>query len=291
MPAHVHVLSCGCRQTIASLVMFLAVLTGCSSKPQPSASAPAQQAASTAAAPVTLDTTDADAAQQKTALVLPKNFGHFTGDWDAIVKRGTLRVLVVYSKSGFFYDKGRPHGVTVEMMDEFEKVINNKLKPGAKKFKVVFISLPPGQLLQALNDGIGDLICAGALITPEREKLVDFTTPLASGVKLVVVTSRNAPPINSLDDLSGKDIYVSPVSVAKLELENQNQRLKQARDRDQAGRSEPDRRGPARHGQCRTHTRNGRIPLPCGAVVQGLFQYGCISRCHQGGRRHWMGHA
>ena len=59
---------------------------------------------------------DADSAQQTTALALPKDFGRFTGDWDQIVKRGYLRVLVVYSKSGFFYDKGRPRGAIAEYM-------------------------------------------------------------------------------------------------------------------------------------------------------------------------------
>jgi hypothetical protein len=30
--------------------------------------------------------------------------GRYTGDWGAIVKRGVLRVLVMHSKSAFFYD-------------------------------------------------------------------------------------------------------------------------------------------------------------------------------------------
>jgi membrane-bound lytic murein transglycosylase MltF len=49
-----------------------------------------------------------------------------------------------------------------------------------------------------------------------------------NGVKLVVVTSKGMPSINSIEDLSGKDIYVSPVSVAKLELEKLSERFKQA---------------------------------------------------------------
>ena len=78
---------------------------------------------------------------------------------------------------------------------------------------------------EALNNGIGDIACTGIIITPEREKLVDFTVPLRNDVKLVVVTSKTAPPISSLEDLSGKDIYVNPVTVAKAELEKLNQRL------------------------------------------------------------------
>jgi membrane-bound lytic murein transglycosylase MltF len=175
---------------------------------------------------------DADAAQQKTALVLPKDFGRFTGDWDAIVKRGTLRVLVVYSKGGFYYDKGRPRGANVDAMTEFENIINKKLKTGAKKFKVVYVSLPPGELLQSLNDGVGDLICSAIVVTPEREKLVDFSIPLANGVKLVVVSRKGSNSFNSLDDLSGREIYVSPISAAKQELDKLNQQFKQAGKRE-----------------------------------------------------------
>jgi len=109
-PMRVNLFDYGYRQTIGLLVVSLAVLTGCSSKPQPSASAPAQQASSTAApaapaqqpAPATFDNLDADVAQQKTALVLPKHFGRFTGDRDGMVKNGRLRALVIYSKGGFY---------------------------------------------------------------------------------------------------------------------------------------------------------------------------------------------
>jgi membrane-bound lytic murein transglycosylase MltF len=227
MPHHAHLLNFGRRHAIALFMLSSAVLTGCSSKPQPSAPVPGQQAASTST-PATLETADADAAQQKTALALPKNFGRFTGDWDQIAKRGFLRALVIYSKSGFYYDKGRPRGFNVEAMDEFEKIINKKLKTRGRKFKVVFVPVPPGQLQQALNDGMGDLICAGVIITPEREKLVDFTLPLATGVKLVVVTSKAGPSVNSIDDLSGKDVDVSSGTVARTELEKLNQSFKQA---------------------------------------------------------------
>src|ERR1700758_3995244 len=37
---------------------------------------------------------------------LPANFGRWTGDWNAIRKHNILRMLVVYSKTSFFYDRG-----------------------------------------------------------------------------------------------------------------------------------------------------------------------------------------
>jgi membrane-bound lytic murein transglycosylase MltF len=217
------------RSTIVLAVLSLA-LAGCDSKatsPQPAASVPKQQV-TTAPPPASLETTDADAAQQTTALALPKSFGHFTGDWDDIVKRGALRVLVVYSKSGFFYDRGRGRGIVFDAMTEFENVVNKKLKTGPRKFKVVFIPMPPGQLQKALNDGIGDIVCTGIVITPEREKLVDFTLPIATDVKQVIVTSKTAAPINTIADMSGKDIYLNPLSIANAEVERLNQSLKQA---------------------------------------------------------------
>jgi membrane-bound lytic murein transglycosylase MltF len=222
------------RAFATPLGIVLFALTGCSSKPkspESAVSATVQQSSTPAtpvATPQNLDTTDAGTAKQTSVLALPKNFGHFTGDWDQIVERGALRVLVINNRTGFFYDKGRTRGAIAEAMEEFGIVTNQKLKTGAKKFVVVYLPMPPGQLLAALNDGIGDIACTGIIITPEREKLVDFTAPIMNDVKLVVVTSKTAPAISSVDDLSGKDVYVNAATVAKDELDKLNQRLKQA---------------------------------------------------------------
>ncbi len=223
------------RQEKLFLAAFvLLAINGCSSSPKSlestgSSSAPQSSApAAPAQAAPDLETTGADTARQTTVLALPKNFGRATGDWDQIVKRGALRVLVINNRTGFFYDKGRPRGAIAEAMEEFAVVINKKLKTGAKKFAVVYLPMPPGQMLAALNGGTGDIACTGIIITPEREKLVDFTVPIYRGVKLVVVTSKSAPAINGVDDLSGKDIYVNTVTVAKNELDELNQRFRQA---------------------------------------------------------------
>jgi membrane-bound lytic murein transglycosylase MltF len=230
MSLHIFIFAYKARTIIVPLAIVLLALTGCSSNPKSPESAvsgPAQQP-TTARAPAPLESIDADSAQQTAALALPKDFGRFTGDWDLIVKRGYLRVLVVYSKSGFFYDKGRPRGAIAEYMDEFENVINKNIKTGAKKFNVVYLPMSPGQSQEALNGGVGDIACTGIIITPEREKLFDFTVPVRNDAKLVVVTSKAVPSIPSIDDLSGKEIYVSQISVAKTELDRVNQRFKQA---------------------------------------------------------------
>jgi membrane-bound lytic murein transglycosylase MltF len=212
-----------------ALATLFLCLTACSSKsksPEPTPSAPKTQAVLEPAA-ASLETTDADASQESTVLALPTT-GRRTGDWDEIVKRGYIRALLVYTKSGFFYDKGRPRGIVADALTEFENVTNKKSKTGPRQFKVVFLPLPPGQLKKALDDGIGDIICTSIVITPEREKLVDFTIPFATNTKLVVVTSKTAAPIQSLADLGGKDVYVSSISAAKDELDKLNLGLKQS---------------------------------------------------------------
>jgi membrane-bound lytic murein transglycosylase MltF len=215
------------RSGYVLLAAIFITLIACGSKPQSTAPATSQPAPSTALA-VSLQSADADAAEQKTALTLPKDFGRFTGDWDEIVKRGRLRCLVVYNRGGFYYDKGRPRGLVVDVLNEFDKVINQKLKTRAKKFTVAYIAVPPAQLQQDLNEGIGDIISSAVIATPEREKLVDFTIPVLSGVQLVPVTNKGASPINTLDDLSGRDIYVSPVAIARDDLVKLSQRFTQS---------------------------------------------------------------
>jgi membrane-bound lytic murein transglycosylase MltF len=50
------------------------------------------------------------------------------GDLDKMVKERTIRALVVYSKTFFFLDRGRQRGSTYELLKEFEKFVNKKLK-------------------------------------------------------------------------------------------------------------------------------------------------------------------
>ena len=49
-------------------------------------------------------------------------------------------------------------------------------------------------------------------VTPERRKEVDFITPVASGIREIIVTGPGAAPLRSLDDLSGREVYVARAS-------------------------------------------------------------------------------
>ena len=56
-------------------------------------------------------------------------------------------------------------------------------------------------------EGRGDIAVGALLVTPERQKLVDFSDPVVAGVKEIVVTGPQSPALNTLDDLSGKEVF------------------------------------------------------------------------------------
>jgi membrane-bound lytic murein transglycosylase MltF len=162
------------------------------------------------------------------SLSLPLNFQRHTGDLDGMVKRHEIRALVVYSRSGFFYDAGQPEGIYYEALNEFQRFVNQRFRTGALKINVTYIPVRPEQLEQALLQGVGDVIAFGVIVTPEREKEVLFTTPIDSRVKRVLVTGPKAPTITSLDDLSGKEVYVSPLTAYDENLRRLSESLQKA---------------------------------------------------------------
>jgi len=64
------------------------------------------------------------------------------------------------------------------------------------------------QLYPALTSGKVDMVAAMLTVTPEREKLVAFSEPTRTNVSEVVVTGPGAPPITSVDDLAGQEVFV-----------------------------------------------------------------------------------
>ena len=128
-------------------------------------------------------------------------------------KRQQVRVLVPYNKTLYFLDKGgTQRGLIVDMMTEFEKRLNAGVKAHYARIHVVFLPTPRDRLIPDLLAGKGDLVAANLTITDERRAQVDFSHPLASGVRELIVTSAGAPPLASLDDLAGREVLVNPTS-------------------------------------------------------------------------------
>jgi membrane-bound lytic murein transglycosylase MltF len=133
-------------------------------------------------------------------------------DLDSMVARRAVRVLVVHSKMLYFEDRGRLRGASYELIQELEKVLNQKFRTGSIPIECIFIPVPRNQLISRLAEGRGDLAVGLIQPTPERQKRVDFSDPLYEGVREVVVTGPGAPELRTLEDLSGREVYVRPSS-------------------------------------------------------------------------------
>ena len=149
----------------------------------------------------------------------------WTGDYDAMIKRRLIRVLVPHSKTTYFVEAGQPRGVAYEAFKAFEDEINKKRGP--LRVNVVFFPTTREKLIPDLLAGLGDVIAAGFTITPERDKLVDFAIPSTTKpVSEVVVTGPQSPQLASLNDLAGKEIFVRKSSSYWEHLEQINARFK-----------------------------------------------------------------
>ena len=149
----------------------------------------------------------------------------FKGDLPQIRKRRLIRALVSFSKTNFFFNQGTPRGFEYELLHEYEKFVNKSQRSKYQQTKMVFIPMPFDQLIQALQEGRGDIAAAGLTITPDRGKLVKFTTPYIPNVAEVVILNNKVKGIKSLDDLSGRSIYIRAGSSYVIHLRTLNTKL------------------------------------------------------------------
>ncbi|WP_168206373.1 lytic transglycosylase F [Labrenzia sp. PHM005] len=132
----------------------------------------------------------------------------FKGDFDEIVDRGFLRVLVPFSKTAYFIDGGVQRGTAVDLMTELGKFLDKKHGKKVRDGQLVMIPTPRADLFSDLEDGQGDIALGNLTVTPERLQLVDFSTPLFKGAKEVPLTAEGATDLTSPEALSGLSVHV-----------------------------------------------------------------------------------
>lgn len=164
-------------------------------------------------------------ARRQGGQALPTPFEHWTGDLDGMIKRQQIRALVVYSRTAFFYDQGRPEGISYETLQEFQRTLNLEFRTGNLPVTVTFLPRAYDQLEQALTSGLGDLIAIPVAITPERQQKVAFSTPIMTGVKQIIVTGPHNAGVTNPNDLSGEEVFVNPLAVYSESLRNLNKSL------------------------------------------------------------------
>jgi len=197
---------------LAPLVLALLAAVGgvaCDSAKQP----PAPAAAPVAAAP------------PPPPPVTPAGLPTWTGDYPALKDRRVVRMLVVYSKTFYFIDKAQQRGITYDMGMELEKFLNAGNKDKTRPIRVVFIPVSRDQLVSGVAAGAGDIATGGLTITPGREKQLDFTVPAADNINEILVTAPDIAPPASVDELSGRSVFVRKSSAYYESLTDLNSHL------------------------------------------------------------------
>jgi membrane-bound lytic murein transglycosylase MltF len=206
------------RLALAVLALLCTLgITACNSSHEPAAppaTAPATATAATVAAPAA-----------PPPMVAPAGVPTWTGDLDSLRDRRAVRLLVVYSKTFYFIDKGQQRGISYELGMALEKYLNADNKDRTRPIRVLFIPVGRDQLLAGLTAGVGDIATGGLTITPERLKQVDFTAPAADDVSEILVTAPDVAVPATIDDLSGRSVYVRRSSAYYESLVELNKKL------------------------------------------------------------------
>ena len=147
----------------------------------------------------------------------------YTGDLDAMIERGIVRVLVTPSRTHFQIVSGRQRGRTVDAIVAFEQFLNQRIAP--KRVSLVLIPSSETSLIPDLVAGQAD-IAASLLRTFERDDQVAFANPWRTGVRELIVTAPGTPPLVSLEDVGGRSIHVRRNSDHHASLLRLNDQLK-----------------------------------------------------------------
>ncbi len=131
-----------------------------------------------------------------------------------IKSSGVLRIGVYDAQPPFSkIEDGVHQGFEVDMANAIAK---DMLPSGGK---VEFTSVLANQRIKFLQEDKVDAVIATLTVTPEREKLIDFTTPYFS-VNIGILT-RVEDKIKSLNDLQDKTILVLSGGTAETYFEKQ----------------------------------------------------------------------
>jgi membrane-bound lytic murein transglycosylase MltF len=154
------------------------------------------------------------------------NGERWTGDLDGIAKRRILRILVVPSALGFYFNGTEMQGAMFELGRDLEKALNKRLRTRILAINVVFIPVAREELMSKLAAGYADI--AGTMAEREQAAQVDYTEPLVPEAEGVVVTGPTAPAITRLEDLSGHEIYVQENTAIWDKLTELNKQFRKA---------------------------------------------------------------
>ena len=125
------------------------------------------------------------------------------GDFDAMLERRLIRVLIPYSRTLYFNDQGRERGLTAENVRDFERYLNTKYAKqlGKRPLTMYVIPTTRDKLLPELTAGLGDIAAGNLTVTEARLTQADFAAPKdRKPVQEFIVTGPRSPAVKTLDD-------------------------------------------------------------------------------------------
>ncbi|HEX5030084.1 MAG TPA: lytic transglycosylase F [Candidatus Eisenbacteria bacterium] len=137
-------------------------------------------------------------------------------------------MLVPYSRSLFFVENGKEHGLTADLAHDFGAYLNQKhaQELGGRPITVTLIPTTRDRLLTGLTDGTGDIAGANLTATASRMQMADFVAPTEQApAEEVLVSGPGAPAVATLAGLSGKKVNVRQASSYFESLNTLNDKL------------------------------------------------------------------
>jgi membrane-bound lytic murein transglycosylase MltF len=129
------------------------------------------------------------------------------GGLDSMIERRRIRALVPYSRMHYYVDGTERSGLSYDAMQALEAFINERID-SRHRVQIVFIPTTRDQLLPSLLQGYGDIIATGLTNTPQRQQVVDFSTPLISNTEEIIVSGPTSRLQRDTTALLQTPIYV-----------------------------------------------------------------------------------
>lgn len=150
------------------------------------------------------------------------------GDWDKISERGTIRLVLPYSRTLFFNDRGTQMGLDAETIREFDGWLKKRYRTRARPITVFAMPTTRDRLLTNLRSGHAEIAVGNLTITAERQRNFDFTLPVRDNVSEIVVMNKAHPALVNLDELAGREVHVRRTSSYYESLRRLNERFRRA---------------------------------------------------------------
>ena len=127
-------------------------------------------------------------------------------NYEQAIKAGKVRLAVPYDPVIYLNSKNHPLGLSVPIAQYFGQWLSKKYQ---KPIQIELVPQPEGKLIDPLDNGQAD-IAMGYLGQYANRLKSDKYISLdhAEHQKQILVSAKNAPTINSLEDLSGKIVCI-----------------------------------------------------------------------------------